>query len=216
MHPQFCRSCDSDAKHDIMIQENHGNVHDEQGGVVNLQGGAGADIHLIRDDGGNLRSLPWGRDGNEYCQGHQCWRGRSTWAITSTSTRDVEEQQLIESLPVASDAHIGLHTPRGIRNELSRSFRKPLFSHFATDIRGQRLVTDAGPRDDGGRILVSDLGEPGQDPLSRITFLVNPRCSWRKEAHIHPFLSPDGTMAFFNSDESGILQAYMVRGLQAI
>jgi hypothetical protein len=216
MHPQFCRSFDPDAKHDIMIQENHGNVHDEQGGIVKLQGGAGADIHVVRDDGRNLRSLPWGRDGNEFCQGHQCWRGRSTWAITSTSTRDVGEQQLIESLPVANGAHLGLQAARGVRNELSRTFCKPLFSHFATDIRGQRLVTDAGPRDDGGRIFLGALGEPGRDPLSQTTFLVNPRCSWRKEAHIHPFLSPDGTMAFFNSDESGILQAYMIRGLQAI
>jgi len=33
-------------------------------------------------------------------------------------------------------------------------------------------------------------------------------------SHLHPFLSPDGTMAFFNSDESGILQAYMIRGLE--
>ena len=34
-----------------------------------------------------------------------------------------------------------------------------------------------------------------------------------KEAHIHPFLSPDGKLAFFNSDESGVLQADMVRGV---
>ena len=37
-----------------------------------------------------------------------------------------------------------------------------------------------------------------------------------KQAHIHPFLSPDGSMAFFNSDESGILQAYMIRGLENV
>jgi hypothetical protein len=48
--------------------------------------------------------------------------------------------------------------------------------------------------------------------MRNITFLLNPRSSWQKGAHIHPFLSPDGMMGFFNSDESGILQAYMVRG----
>jgi Tol biopolymer transport system component len=37
-----------------------------------------------------------------------------------------------------------------------------------------------------------------------------------KGSHIHPFLSPDGRMAFFNSDESGRLQAYMIRGLEAV
>ncbi len=42
---------------------------------------------------------------------------------------------------------------------------------------------------------------------------MGPRSTCDKGAHIHPFLSPDGTMAFFNSDESGLLQAYMIRGL---
>ena len=39
------------------------------------------------------------------------------------------------------------------------------------------------------------------------------RSSGNEEAHIHPFLSPDGKLAFFNSDKSGVLQAYMVRGV---
>lgn len=42
---------------------------------------------------------------------------------------------------------------------------------------------------------------------------LNPHSSWKAEAHIHPFLSPDGSMGFFNSDESGTVQAYMIRGL---
>jgi Tol biopolymer transport system component len=37
-----------------------------------------------------------------------------------------------------------------------------------------------------------------------------------KGSHIHPFLSPDGRTAYFNSDESGTLQAYMIRGMEAI
>ena len=39
-----------------------------------------------------------------------------------------------------------------------------------------------------------------------------PRIVLAKDTHIHPFLSPDGVSGFFNSDESGVLQAYMVRG----
>ncbi len=58
-----------------------------------------------------------------------------------------------------------------------------------------------------------DLGEPGKDAARNLRYLLNPRSSGKKEAHIHPFLSPDGKLAFFNSDESGILQAYMIRGL---
>jgi hypothetical protein len=213
MHPQFCRSRDPLAAGDILIQENHDNVCDSTGRTNKQRDGAGADIHVIREDGTLIRDMPWGRDGNEFCQGHQCWRGRSSWAITSTSTRKPAEHQLIEGRATAHAGHLGLKTPGGVRNNLSRDFPSPQLFHFATDLDGQRLITDSGPADKGGRIWLGELGEPGKDPISHWRCLVSPHSSWKKEAHIHPFLSPDGRMGFFNSDESGILQAYMVRGL---
>lgn len=214
MHPQYCRSTDPEAAHDILIQENHGNVATATGGIKRLTGGEGADIHVIRDDGTNFRNMPWGRDGNEFCQGHQCWRGRTTWAITSTGCRQPREAQLIEGRAASHTGHVGIRTPSGVRNDLSRQFPDPHFYHFATDIAGKRLVSDAGPLGRDASIRLAELGEPGKDAASKLTYLVSPRSSCTKTAHIHPFLSPDGTMAFFNSDESGILQAYMIRGLE--
>jgi hypothetical protein len=207
MHPQYCRSTDPDAMHDLLIQENHGNVAGKDGSIKILVSGAGADIHVVRDDGANFRDMPWGRDGNEFCQGHQCWRGRTTWAITSTGTRKPPEAQLIEGQAAPHAGHLGIRTPGAVRNDLSREFPKPRFYHFATDIAGRRLISDA-PQ---GRIYVAEFGEPGKAPLRDFKYLLNTRSSGKKEAHVHPFLSPDGAMAFFNSDESGILQAYMVR-----
>jgi len=216
MHPQYCRSTDPEASHDILIQENHGNVATATGGIKRLTGGQGADIHVIRDDGTNFRNMPWGRDGNEYCQGHQCWRGRTTWAITSTGCRKPSEAQLIEGQAAPHAEHVGIQTPGGVRNDLSREFPDPHFYHFATDIAGNRLVSDAGPLGKNASIYLAELGEPGKDPAANFTYLLSPKSSCVKTAHIHPFLSPDGTMAFFNSDESGILQAYMIRGLQNV
>ena len=213
MHPQYSRSTDPEQCHDILIQENHGNMADVAGNVTLLVGGDGADIHLIRDDGTNFRNLPWGRDGNEFCQGHQCWRGRSEWAITSTGTKQPPEAQLIEGREAPYDGHVGLNTPGGVRNDLSREFENPHFYHFATDIAGRRLITDAGPLCDQASIWTAKFGEPGVDALSDWTYLLSPRSTCLKGAHIHPFLSPDGTMGFFNSDDSGLLQAYMVTGL---
>jgi hypothetical protein len=214
MHPQYCPSLEPEASHDILIQENHGNLCDARGEIVKLVGGEGADIHLIRDDGTDFRNLPWGRDGNEFCQGHQCWRGRSNRAITSTVTKVPDERQLIEGLAAPFVGHVGRNTPGGTHNDLSRSFLHPDCYHFATDIAGARLITDAGPHNGGGALYLADLPETQGEPLARVTFLLNSRCSWQKGAHIHPFLSPDGATGFFNSDESGILQAYMVRGWQ--
>jgi len=211
VHPQYCRSVDPEEARDIMVQENHGNRCDPAGVCLQLTGGEGADIHVIRDDGTRMRDLPWGRDNNEFCQGHQCWIGRSARAITSTSTREPKCCQLIEGRAADHVGHRGTRTPGGKRNDLSRGFPHPDFHHFGTDTAGRRLITDAGPRDQGGGIYLADLPEDEDGPLSNFTFLLNPGSSWEKGAHIHPFLAPNGCTGFWNSDESGRLQAYMVR-----
>ncbi|MEN6496225.1 MAG: hypothetical protein ABFD16_18235 [Thermoguttaceae bacterium] len=216
MHAQYSRSLDPEESHDVLIQENHGSTTDAKGSIVRLVGGEGADIHVIRDDGTNFRNMPWGRDGNEACQGHQCWRGRTHWAITSSGKLMPPEGQLIEARPAPFAEHVGIKTPGGVRNDLTREFPKPKFYHFATDLAGKRLISDAAEFKEGGKIYVADLGEPGKDPLKNFQYLLNPKSSCKKQAHIHPFLSPDGALGFFNSDESGILQAYMIRGLNGV
>jgi len=216
VHPQYCRSTDDAHKRDILIQQNHGSVTLASGKRASMGRGKGGDVHVVKDDGTDFRDMPWGRDPNEDIQGHQCWRGTSGWAITSTKQRAREEQELIESKPVAHADHAGLNSPGAIRNNLSRGYPDPAFYHFATDRAGARLVTDTHVRDQGGRVFVAKLGAPGKQPLSDWTCIARPRSSWQKEAHIHPFLSPDGSRAFFNSDESGRLQAYMVRGFERL
>ena len=211
IHPQYSRSLDTEMSHDVLVQENHGGVYDASGEITTLVGGKGADIHVIRDDGTDFRTMPWGRDGKEFCQGHQCWRGRSEIAITSTyGTAGDSPQTLVEGKAVADKKHIGLKTPGGWRNEISRNFTNPQFCHFGTDIDGKLLVSD-WCREGRGELYVAELPE-GDEPVAKYTYLLNTRSKQMKKAHIHPFLSPDGKAAFFNSDESGILQAYMVRG----
>ncbi|HOF39629.1 MAG TPA: hypothetical protein PLD73_06115 [Candidatus Hydrogenedentes bacterium] len=213
MHPQYCRSTAPEAAHDILIQENHGSEYTKDGNCTRLVGGDGADIHLIRDDGSDFRSLPWGRDGNEFCQGHQCWLGDSTLAITSTSVRDSRHCELILSPPASFAGHIGISTPGGQRNNLSRVFPKPAFYHFATDLAGKRLITDARIGNTW-LLFTAEFGPAPDDPLTNWQFVLDSQTdAIKKTAHIHPFLSRDGTTGFFNSEESGVLQAYMVTGL---
>jgi hypothetical protein len=214
MHPQFCRSTDPELKRDILIQENHGVESDAQGKFVRATDRRGVDIHVIRDDGTSLRDLPWGRDVNERCQGHQCWRGRTDWAIVSTGLiTPTGVRELIESRPLPHVGHVGLATPGGVRNMLSRGFADPCFCHFGVDSAGTRLISDAGcPYGPQARVYVASLGGPGKDPLTDFKCVACPKISGEGDVHMHPFLSPDGRMAFFNSDESGRLQAYMVRG----
>jgi len=233
MHPQYCRSTDSRALHDIMVQDNADNfIHSLTGEVLDYRKTLKLDIHVLRDDGTHFRNLPWGATQREHVQGHQCWRGRTEWAITSLSAYESKtlakpgwrwtdahhEQHMIESLPVPHTGHLGADSPGGIRNLLTRGHPAPRFYHFATDAEGNRLVTDYGDPyglwgDGRTELIVAQLGEAGRDPLRRFTRLIDTRTSPRSPRQAHPFLSPDGRTAFFNSDESGQLQAYAITGL---
>ncbi len=210
LHPQYCRATNTDSAHDIMVQDNHGNECAPNGSVSKLVGGDGADIHLIRDDGANFRSFPWGRDGTEFCQGHQCWQGTGIAAITSTSVRGAGICELVAGEAVASGGHQGLATPGGQRNVLSRRFDDPRFSHFATDAAAKRFISDARTRDGQWHLYAAEFALDEMGEVLDWTFVLDTQSSNR--AHPHPFLSPDGKVGFFNSDESGVLQAYMVRG----
>ena len=223
-HAQYSRSLDPEASHDIMIQHDHGPDDDPPAGHKLTK----ADIHVIRDDGANLRSFPWGLTGDEYAQGHECWRGQTEWAITSTITRaptasdpDAVRCELIESLASPHVDHIGADHPNPVRNILTRELYNPQFYHFGVDRDGTAIISDyffpnGSPFHPEGKTFLywAQLNQIGRDPATDFTYLLDTRTTFSDpETHAHPFLSPDGRLGFFNSDETGILQAYMIRGL---
>lgn len=231
IHPQYSRSLDPEASHDLLVQHNHGAILAANGANIrgcDYQGigGRGVDVHVIRDDGSNFRAAPFGRDMHEYCQGHQCWRGRSDAIIASCGMVDRKidpaagedgphEEVLREGYAVAHDGHEGRLSPGGKASDLSRDVKQPRFFHFATDIAGKRFATDANPQESeqgGCDIFVADLGRPVEDPLVNMTFLLDTRSRWRDKGHVHPCLSPDGKILLFNSNETGLTQAYLARG----
>jgi hypothetical protein len=221
-HPQFCRCPDPAAQRDILVQENHGIVTQTDGAIRGWTGGQGGDklggdIHVIRDDGCDLRTLPWGRDGwRERCAGHQGWRGRSGWVIGEVNSYSNKRAWLLESQSLPFAGHIGKKYPGAVRNDLARTFPSLGLHHFATDDSGSLMIVDTDPIEQGRHIQLAGLGTPGVDAIRVMIHLLGARCSPTPHPHAvhpHPFLSPDGSLAFFNSDESGRLQAYMIRNL---
>lgn len=223
-HAQYSRSLDPQACHDIMLQHSHGPVDFPPEGHKL----GSCDIHVIRDDGANFRSLPWGRTADEYAQGHQCWRGQTDWAISSTITvaptqsdPDAVRCELIEAQPSPHVDHVGKDHPHALRNDLTRDLDNPQFYHFATDRAGTAIISDyfhpnGSPFHPQGKTFLywARLNKPGADAATDFTYLLDTRTTFSNpDTHAHPFLSPDGSMGFFNSDESGALQAYMLRGL---
>jgi hypothetical protein len=215
IHPQYSRSQDPVASRDLLVQENHGNLCTTDGVCRRGVGGPGCDIHVIRDDATGFRDLPWGRNLEEFCEGHQCWRGRGATAITSAGGgRLPPDHILIEGLPAPHDGHLGAATAGGRRTVLSASCAKPRFHHFATDAEARRLISDYTIEGKTTTELVLAEFDPAPDrPLRNWCRLLDTRSPRESSTHAHPFLSPDGTMAFFNSSESGVLNAYLVRGL---
>lgn len=216
MHPQYSRCPTAPDSADILVQHRHGiEEHPPRGHRLEI-----VDIHAVRDDGADFRSMPWGRDGIEYAQGHQCWRGRSPWALSTTVTRaptpsDPEhaECRLIEARPATDTEHRGRQCPGAVRNEISRALPNPQLYHFGTDRAGNSLIVDYWHPDGRTLLYHAQLGAAGQAP-GVFTFLGDTHAARTRKTHVHPFLSPDGRTGFFNSDESGLLQAYRVRDLR--
>ncbi len=234
LHLQYCRS--GREAHTILIQHNHGSrlrsVCGKREGIGHAAAldaesghalrkiracddplqpntGFGLDLHLIDDDGTRWRSLPVGRDGMEFCQGHQCWRGKSSRVIASTllfQTPSAAVQELIELEAFPGAAHCRPAAEGGARNVLSRGIEPPHFLHFATDAAGGRIVSDYEADNGEWHLYAGRLGGDGE--AADLRFLLNLGSREKSPWHPHPFLSPDGKMAFFNSSASGVLQAY--------
>jgi len=212
LHPQYSRSLDAPRSRDVLVQQNHGSVTALDGTVSRKLEALGADVHVIRDDGTNFRDMPWGRDGIERCQGHQCWIGRSDRAISSMNVAEPTCHPLIGAREAPESGHMGARIPAAYRNHLTRAFETPQFFHFATDIQGKRFITDYR-NDDQLAVYVAQIPEKDGGVMEGFLRVAETHGTWESRAHAHPFLSPDGRKGFFNSNETGILQAYMIAGI---
>jgi len=224
-HLQYCKA--PEAGHDLMVQHAHGALHDETGKSIRNLGPPefkGVDVHVIRDDGTGWRDMPWGRDGQESCIGHQFWRGSGTSAVSITlQNNDLSyghaegtRQEVVEGWPVAADRygeHLGLLNPGARRNVLSRNFEQPRFCHLSMDAPGLKFAFDTFVYNDphrSGQRIYSAWAPDAEAPL-QFQYLLNAGGDFSK-THCHPILSPDGSRLYFQSNETGKNQVYMVQG----
>jgi hypothetical protein len=220
MHAQYCRSRDPERSHDILIQHNHGSVVDASGKTVKLVGGDGADLHVMRDDGTNWRDIPIGRDGHEFVQGHQQWRGRMT-SVLSAMSIPRGKKRILEGFPIPTNnatSHTGNRIAGGRSWDITHDIDNPDFWHFSADDSGMRVVSDTNTVDPVAKkkinLVIGTLSAVDR-PLLKLRYLLDTRTSGVDQpAHPHPFFSPDARMAFFNSDVDGKPQVWMVTGYQ--
>lgn len=229
-HLQYCRSEEPEAMHDLLVQMNHGSSTNAEGKLVRGQGppsDKGVDLHVIRDDGTHWRDLPFGRDGEESCIGHQVWRGRTRAVATVTlQNRDTSygwaegsRQEVVAGWPLPADPeqpHMGRLSSGAQRVRLSEGFEDPRFCHLACDATGLKFALDTFPIFDGKRAGMQVYYASAPDEMSPLTFryILNTGVTFNAANgyHAHPILSPDASMLLFNSNITGKPQAYMVTG----
>ncbi len=232
-HLRYCPITQPPFCYDLMLQMNHGSRTDENGKVERHLGppsDLGVDIHIMRDDGTHWRDLPWGRDGEESCIGHQLWRGDDQGAITITLQNmdnsygwaDGSEQHVVAGWPVDADPdaeHAGRKGREDRRAWLSEGFPRPRFCHLAMDASGLKLVLDTFPIFTGTRagMLVYIADADNERGRLRFQYLLNSGVTFMSKSlggyHAHPIISPNGREVFFNSNLFGSPAAYMVRNL---
>lgn len=222
MHLQYCRSRDPVLSRDILIQHNHGVERDGQGRIVKLTGGAGADLHVIRDDGTHWRDVPIGRDATAFNTGHQQWRGEMATVVSSVSVRgDVNRCRLHEALPVAAGdarSHQGSNTPGAKTIDLTRTAPETNFSHFCMDASGMRLAArhDRSRDNPDVKVYVASFS-PGDNASLKVRYLLG--TGWREVVQgwtggqsnkPRPIIAPDGGVVLFHTDRDGKSEIFLV------
>ena len=97
---------------------------------------------------------------------------------------------------------------QGSRNILSRNIIPPHFLHFATDDAGSRIISDYEADNGEWHLYTGSFGKDGE--AATLQMILNLGSREKSPWHPHPFLSPDGKYAFFNSAAEGTLQPYML------
>lgn len=218
--------------HDLIVQHSHGGVTSEFGRVVPVIGpridAGGVDLHVMRDDGSNLRELPFGRDGIEINIGHQVFRWPSFEVASvilqgndnSYGWADGTGQHVVTGLPVPADPdapHSGGRNRQQHRFRLCEPEHSPRLCHLSVDRTGLKFAFDTFPVYNGkrsGMTIYLGLTDDLHSPI-RFQYILNSGVNFtgNRTLHSHPILSPDGQRLFFNSDFLGPRQAYMVEGL---
>ena len=196
---------------------------------ADTSGGHGYTI-VFKDDGSDYprrsddpcRVIPLPRP-PAYQTSHAGWRGAATqsWVASMYNTTPQRwRAPFVEAWPTSitgAERTADANPADGKWTDLTRFVARADACHFDFDASGRHFVSDTD-----GYVLpqtcmlyIGTYIEPtcGDDPYFKTKLLGIPRTSWKGQpAHPHPFLSPDGNYAVFQSDFTGRPQINVAYG----
>jgi len=178
---------------DVLFRENHGGLFDEYGRPLVLSSGYGADLHVIRDDGSDLRDVNVGRTDTEMLQGSHCWAGDSGRVAVPLLWRDTPDRAF------APDRIVTI-TPGGHNRDTIG--HGPAFAHTAITADGQWWVAEESRSSD---LFVGSVN------THRQSMLLHTRASYGSPTYTQPrpLLTPRGRDVVFGSDATGVPQLHL-------
>ena len=234
MHCQYSHNPNPPHVHDILLCAGRGRLSDGSwltppDGSWRWQDmppedGLGGASHIVRDDGSDWRMLPIGRRQDTRNGGHSTWRGAEDSVVVSLYNHPPGRWRapLHEARPTRVDSEeqmwLGQDLPGAQYHDLSRKMARADSCHFGFDGSGRHMVsdTDGYATAEYSFVFVGTYIEPPDEaPYLRTKYLLLPRTSWKTQpGHPHPFLSPNGRYAVFQSDFSGRPQVYIATNFE--
>ncbi len=178
----------------IMIQENRGGLLDAEGYSVRSCDARGVGLYSIAADGSDRKDFPVGPPHTPSTTGHECWIGDTDRAMVTLGGIHDDGEKRGNVLEVSHD-----------RPKARVVFESTnIWNHMSVSRCGKFFVTDA-------------YGLPGVPILlgciktgkTRILCEALTTGGGGQYTHAHPYITSDNKWVVYNSDRTGLAQAYL-------
>lgn len=178
----------------ILVQENRGCLFAEDGARIRACDERGTTLYSIAADGSDQKYYPVGAPYTPGTTGHECWIGDTDHALVTVSAPTDNgkiQGTVLEVRPEWEQPRIVFETPY-------------VWNHISVTRCGRYFVTDSY-QVPGVPILLGSI-ESGK---TRVLCHSKTSGGGAQYTHAHPYVTSDNKYVVFNSDRTGIAQAYI-------
>lgn len=178
----------------ILVQENRGGALDPEGAYIRNCDERGVGLYTIATDGSDRKNFPVGPPLTPSTTGHECWIADTNRVlVTLNGIFDDGEKRgnVVEVSHERAKARVVFESTN-------------IWNHMSASRCGKYFVTDAYGLP-GVPILLGSI----QTGKTRILCEGRTSGGGGQYSHLHPYITSDNRWVVFNSDRTGLAQAYV-------